>query len=98
MNWGQILSTIGVLGGLGGLTALVMVPLQRRKLKVDAASVIVDSAMDLLQPFRQRVEQLEKDLTKVERIVHDIRTELASPRPSVDKLRGIVGLSSRNGM
>ena len=97
MNWGQVLSAVGVLGGLGGLAALVMVPVQRRKMKVDAASVIVDSAIDLLQPFRQRVEQLEKDLTKVERIVHDIRTELAAPNPSVDRLRGIVGLVSRNG-
>lgn len=98
MNWGQVLSAIGVLGGLGGLAALVLVPLQRRKLKADAAQVIVDSAMDLLQPFRERVEQLEKDLSKVERIVHEIRTELATARPSVEKLRGMVGLSSRNGM
>lgn len=98
MSWAQlVLDVLGIVGGLGGLAALIMVPLQRRKLKVDAASVIVDSAMDLLQPLRQRIEELEKDLTKVERIVHDIRTELAGPRPGIEKMRGLVGLIPRNG-
>lgn len=91
-----VASIVGVLGGLGGLAALLLVPLQRRKIRIDAAAVIVDSAMDLLQPLQARVEEVEKELIKVQGIVHAIRAELTGARPSIEKMRGIVGIP-RNG-
>jgi uncharacterized protein (UPF0335 family) len=111
MTWARFIELIGLVGGLGGITALRLVPMQRRKLKVDAAAVIVDSAVDLLKPLREeigalerrnermlrRTERLESELDKALSIVREIKQELAGPRPSVEKLRGIVRLTPRNG-
>lgn len=92
-------TTIGVLGGLGGIAALLLVPGQRRKAKADAAAVIVDSAVELLAPLQAnaerlqaRTERLERELLKVERIVRLIKRELELPSPSVRRLREIVGI------
>jgi hypothetical protein len=83
---------VGVVGGTAGLAALLLVPTQRRKARADAASVIVDSAMDLLKPLELRAASLERDLIKVERIVRLIKRELEMPSPSVQRLREIVGI------
>jgi len=97
--WQQIFAAVGVVGGLTGLAALLLVPSQRRKAQADAASVIVDSAVDLLEPLRTEVadakakaRELTAELRKAERIVRLIRRELERPAPSVQKLREIVGV------
>lgn len=93
MTWQAWAATlVGLIGGLSGLAALLAVPGQRRKAKADAAAVIVDSAVELLEPLRVRTERLEADLVQVERIVRLIKRELERPIPSVQRLRQIVGI------
>lgn len=95
MTWqAWVLGLVGVLGGLGGLAALLALPVQLRKGRADAAAVIVDSAVDLLEPLKAEIREVKGELLKVERLVRQIKTELSRPSPSVQRLRDIVGLGS----
>lgn len=95
MTWqAWVLGLVGVLGGVTGVTSLLLVPSQRRKARADAAAVVVDSAIDLLGPLKVEVKELKGELVKVERLVRLIRWELSQPTPSVEKLRDIVGLGA----
>lgn len=95
MTWqAWVLGLVGVLGGLGGLAALLALPVQLRKGRADAAAVIVDSAVDLLEPLKQEIREVKGELVKVERLVRLIRHELSQPAPSVQRLRDIVGMGS----
>ncbi|WP_174526336.1 hypothetical protein [Micromonospora maritima] len=61
--WTSILVTVvGVLGGGGGLAALIGLLLQRRKFRADAADVLTDTALTLLEPLKLRVRELETEV------------------------------------
>lgn len=66
--WVQILMTlVGVLGGAGGLAAAAGVILQRRKYRADAADVLTDTALVLIEPLKSRVAELEQETTTARR-------------------------------
>ena len=60
--WLQILlSALGMLGGTGGVTAITAVLFQRRKFRADAADVLTDTALTLVEPLKHRVVELETE-------------------------------------
>ncbi|MFC6017809.1 hypothetical protein ACFP2T_16530 [Plantactinospora solaniradicis] len=82
-SWLQVLlSVIGLLGGTGGVVAAATVLVQRRKLKADAADVISDAAISLVEPLKIRVAEL-----KVE--ADDARRRVAAANGELDRLRDL---------
>ncbi|MGI5149141.1 hypothetical protein ACQEVC_22715 [Plantactinospora sp. CA-294935] len=80
--WVQILlSAIGILGGGGGVASAAAVLLQRRRFRADAADVLTDTALTLVQPLKLRVAELEAEtivarqqVEKATREVSELRT------------------------
>ncbi|MEH1057221.1 hypothetical protein V6U89_18710 [Micromonospora sp. CPCC 206171] len=61
-QWVQVaLSVLGVLGGASGLAAIAAVVAQRGKFKAEAADMLTDAALTLVQPMRVRVAELEAE-------------------------------------
>ncbi|MEH0827075.1 MULTISPECIES: hypothetical protein [unclassified Micromonospora] len=61
-EWVQVvLSVLGVLGGASGLAAIAAVVAQRGKFKAEAADVLTDAALTLVEPMRVRVSELEAE-------------------------------------
>ncbi|MGN9777094.1 hypothetical protein ACTMS0_15215 [Micromonospora sp. H33] len=56
-----MLSVLGVLGGAGGLAAIAAVVVQRGKFRAEAADLLTDTALTLVQPMRARVSELEAE-------------------------------------
>ncbi|ABP55019.1 hypothetical protein [Salinispora tropica] len=61
-QWLQVvLSVLGVLGGAGGLATIAAVVVKRGKFRAEAADVLTDTALTLVQPMRTRVAELEAE-------------------------------------
>ncbi|WP_238453717.1 hypothetical protein [Micromonospora sp. ATA51] len=61
-QWVQVLlSVLGVLGGTSGVAAIATVVAQRGKFKAEAADMLTDAALTLVQPMRLRVSELEAE-------------------------------------
>lgn len=61
-QWLQILlSVLGLLGGAGGLAAIAAVVVQRGKFRAEAADLLTDTALTLVQPMRARMAELEAE-------------------------------------
>ncbi|MDR7278944.1 hypothetical protein [Catenuloplanes atrovinosus] len=103
---GQILTAIAALGGLLGAAGGIAVLAQRRKLRADAADVITDTALTLVQPLRERVAELEERARAATRQVDELSASVAtltgtlrgwrlailSPHVSREELRAMVTL------
>jgi hypothetical protein len=82
--WAQLLiSAFGLISGAGGLSMLVTVLMQRRKLRADAAAALTEVALTLVQPLRARVSELEAEALVV-------REQLAASRREIQLLRARV--------
>lgn len=68
----DVTTIIGAIGGLGGLGALVASLLGRRKLRAEAADVITDTALTLVEPLQRRVRELDGEVTELRRRVRTI--------------------------
>lgn len=66
-----IIAVIGGLGGLGGVGAFVNVFLQRRKFRAEAADVLTDTALTLVEPLQTRVRELENEVRVTRAEVRD---------------------------
>jgi hypothetical protein len=111
--WLQILlSAVAVLGGGGGIAAMSAVLLQRRKFRADAADVITDTALTLVEPLKTRVRELEEETRRAGANVRELsdtvadltstmrrwRVAILHPTATVDDLRTMVRAeSTRNG-
>ncbi len=61
-QWLQVvLSVLGVLGGAGGFATIATVVVKRGKFRAEAADVITDTALTLMQPMRIRMAELEAE-------------------------------------
>lgn len=61
-QWLQVvLSVLGVLGGAGGFATIAAVVVKRGKFRAEAADVITDTALTLVQPMRIRMAELEAE-------------------------------------
>lgn len=86
--WVQVvLSVVGVLGGTGGIAAVTTVVLQRRKFKADAADVITDTALTLVEPLKARVRELETEATGARKETASAHREATAARQQVQAAR-----------
>jgi hypothetical protein len=89
--WLQVLlSVIAALGGTGGVVAAGAVLVQRRKLKADTADVLTDTALTLVKPLRERVAELEIEVTTARRGMAAANGELGQIRDSMRDLARMV--------
>lgn len=82
------------LGGLAGLVALLTLKSTKRKLlaeadksEADAAKVLSDTAVALLEPARLQVKSLREDLATAEAKVTALSTQLDLARAEANRLR-----------
>lgn len=75
MDPAVIIAVVGALGGLGGAGAFVTVFLQRKKFKAEAADVLTDTALTLVEPLQARVRELETEARATRTEVRNATTE-----------------------
>lgn len=84
MNIAVLLAAIGALGGLGGAYAVYDGIRKNRAAKVQGAAqgqqVIVQSAVTLLEPLQERVEELQKECKELRGQVADLTAEVEHQR------------------
>lgn len=51
----EVTAIVGAIGGLAGVTGFATVLAQKRKLKADAADVLTDTALQLIEPLRKEL-------------------------------------------
>jgi len=89
--WVQILlSAIGIVGGTGGIAAVATVLLQRRKFKADAADVLTDTALTLVQPLKLRVAELEAETIGARQQVEKAAREVSDLRAAVREATAMI--------
>ncbi|WP_329108576.1 hypothetical protein OG792_07940 [Micromonospora sp. NBC_01699] len=89
--WVQILlSAVGLLGGTGGVTAIATVALQRRKFRADAADVLTDTALTLVDPLKTRVAELEAETKRARRQAADASREIRELRAEVQEMTDLI--------
>ncbi|MFY1671757.1 hypothetical protein ACN27G_17560 [Plantactinospora sp. WMMB334] len=82
--WVQILlSAIGILGGGGGIASVAAVLSQRRRFRADAAEVLTDTALALIQPLKLRVAELEAETVVARQQVETATREVSELRMAV---------------
>ncbi|MGW4465378.1 hypothetical protein [Micromonospora sp. NPDC004704] len=89
--WIQILlSVVGLLGGTGGVTAIATVALQRRKFRADAAEVLTDTALTLVDPLKTRVAELEAETQRARRQAAVASREIGELRDAVQQMTDLL--------
>lgn len=78
-----LLSIVGILGGTGGVGAMAAVLLQRRKFNAEAADVLTDTALTLVQPLKLRVAELEAETVVARQEVEKAAREVSDLRAAV---------------
>jgi hypothetical protein len=71
-----ITAVIAAFGG-GGLTLLVRVKSDVKKVDADAASVLSDAAMELLLPYREELKHAREELGAARTEIADLRQVVA---------------------
>ncbi|BAL87285.1 hypothetical protein AMIS_20650 [Actinoplanes missouriensis 431] len=85
-----VTAVIGVLGGIGGLGALVGSVFQRRKIRAEAADVLTDTALTLVEPLQERVKEVTKEAKEAREEARQAREEMADLRTSLAELMGLM--------
>ncbi|WP_266244753.1 hypothetical protein [Micromonospora lupini] len=85
-----LITVIGLLGGAGGLAALAATLLQRRKIRADAADVITDTALTLVEPLRGRVNELQAEVAEARREATGARQQAEAANAEIGDLRNAV--------
>jgi hypothetical protein len=95
---------LGALGGLAGGGALLGTLLQRKKFRADAADVLTDTALTLVEPLkvrvkelehqgiedRQKMRNLEDEVAKVRRALQAVYEAVLDPAATIERLRDYV--------
>ena len=83
----DITTIIGAVGGLGGLSALVASFLTRKKVRAEAADVITDTALTLVEPLQRRVRELDVEVTELRSKVRSATDVLADAMSLIRRWR-----------
>lgn len=83
MSLQEVTTAIGAIGGLGGIAAGLTVLLQRKKFKAEAADVLTDTALTLVEPLQRRVKEVSEEAVEARAETRLARTEVAELRDSL---------------
>lgn len=93
---------VAALGGVGGVVAAVLYRHQRRQLaaqtdraRVDAAQVLTNAALTLLDPYRQQIRDLEQDLREAREQAHILSGQLTTALAELQDLRNQVSIMTK---
>lgn len=81
-----VTAVIGILGGIGGLGALAASFFQRRKIRAEAADVLTDTALTLVEPLQKRVKEVTAEASEARAEAGRAREEMAELRASLADL------------
>ncbi len=88
MDWVAIVtSIIAALGGITGITGVVLVLSQRRKIRADAAEVITDSALGLVGPYREELDRVRAETAEARAEAQEARQEARRAREAMSRAR-----------
>jgi predicted nucleic acid-binding Zn-ribbon protein len=91
MSAGTILNAIGVIGGLGGLAALVKVLVDRTKVRADAIGQIADTSVGMLAPLHGEIDRLSEKLKAAEAQIDELQSRMrtmAEYRDQMEQMKG----------
>ena len=96
MNWGAIiLAAGGLIGGATGVVSLLTIRGQRRKLlseskniDADAATKLSEAAVELLEPARKQVKDMQAQLDRASKRIGDLEQALEGAQSEVTTLKG----------
>ena len=89
MNWVPIiLSGLGLLGGGAGLLSAFRIPGERRKLNADSAAKLSEAAMDILEPARKQVKDMQAQLDRAAGRISQLEQALEGAKTEVATLKG----------
>jgi hypothetical protein len=105
-TWAQVAtSVLSVLGAGGGLGAAAAAVIRWRKTNADAADVITDTALILVEPLKERIKELETDIARLRSEARQtanelrlLRTAVLDPTASLDGLRALASPRRGNRM
>lgn len=99
MNWDLILRFGGV---LGGLSTLIILPWQIRRVRAvtkkhsaDVTEVLVDKALSMLEPAEDIIDRLEARLGKADQRATELEAELKASKADVQDLREQVAVLTK---
>lgn len=103
MGWVQLVAQlVAGVGGVGGVTAAFLYRHQRRALdvdtersRVDAAQVLSEASLALLEPHRRQIQDLEQDLDKARSQVRALTGQLETAQAELQQLRNQVALMTK---
>lgn len=72
----NVLNWFGIIGGLGGLAALVKVLVDRTKVRSDAVDQIADTSVRMLAPLHDEIDRLSSKLRTAESELDDLRRQM----------------------
>jgi hypothetical protein len=87
VNVQSVISIIGAIGGLSGLGALIAAVLTRKKVRAEAADVITDTALTLVEPLQRRVRELDVEVTELRAKVRNATDVLADAMAMIRRWR-----------
>ncbi|GGK89073.1 hypothetical protein [Mangrovihabitans endophyticus] len=90
MSVQDITTIIGALGGASGLAALVASFLGRRKIRAEAADVITDTALTLVEPLQKRVRELDAEVTRARSLAREAADALADALSLIRRWRSAI--------
>lgn len=103
-TWLLVVAVIGgVLGGAGGIAALLIVPGQLRKLRgegsmseAEAESKISDAWLKLLKPAREEIGRLDTQLSRANEKLDRANFQIETLTSEVSSLRGQIFTMSKD--
>lgn len=90
MNVQEIMTMLGAAGGLGGVAAGLTVFLQRHKFKAEAADVLTDTALTLVEPLKNRVRELETEATEAYGALRELREAVSDLTSTMRRWRAAI--------
>lgn len=87
MDATTVIAIVGSLGGLSGVGAFLTVYLQRRKFRAEAADVLTDTALTLVEPLQRRVRELDEEVAELRRKVRVATDYLADALSMIRRWR-----------
>lgn len=85
-GWQQLLSTVSLLLGGGGLVALVKTWVDRRKRAADVTSTLSDAALKWVEQFQEETSSARREAAEARREVAEVRRELGEVRREAEAL------------